>query len=111
MMSEFVDPGRFRTELALEAASLAPDGLGGHFESWFETAVVMARLEPVRADARFGAGQSLETVTHLVTTRWRADISSGMRFRLGARLFDIVTAYDPDETGRYLVCRTRETGR
>jgi head-tail adaptor len=33
-----------------------------------------------------------------------------MRFRRLARLFAIVTVHDPDETGRYLVCRVREEG-
>jgi head-tail adaptor len=29
--------------------------------------------------------------------------------RLG-RGFDILTVHDPDESGRYLVCRVKETG-
>jgi head-tail adaptor len=33
-----------------------------------------------------------------------------MRFRKGVRLFEIVTVHDPDESGRYLVCRVREKG-
>jgi head-tail adaptor len=33
-----------------------------------------------------------------------------MRFMKGARIFDILTIHDPDETGRYLICRVREEG-
>ncbi|GHD06492.1 phage head closure protein [Tianweitania populi] len=110
-MVSFIEPGSLRTELALEDVTLSEDGAGGHVEHWTEVATVFARLEPVRADARFGADQSLESVTHRVTLRFRDLVKSGMRFRLGARLFDIVTVHDPDESGRYLVCRTREQGR
>lgn len=111
MNSQFIDPGMFRTELALEKASLAPDGMGGHAETWGEVATVFARVEPVSASARFGAGQSVEEVTHRITLRHRADLRSGMRFKRGERAFAIVTAHDPDETDRYLVCRAREEGR
>ena len=110
MKAEFIDPGVFRREFGLEEASLTPDGAGGHVESWSEVATVFAKLEPVGATSRFGAGQTLETVTHRVTLRARTDIRSGMRFRRLGRQFAILTVHDPDETGRYLVCRVREDG-
>lgn len=111
MNSQFINPGLLRTELVLEQPSLEPDGLGGHAESWSEIATVFARVEPVAASARFGAGQTLEQTTHRITLRHRADLYSGMRFRRGERIFAILTVNDPDETGRYLVCRAQEVGR
>jgi SPP1 family predicted phage head-tail adaptor len=109
--SQFIDPGALRTELSLQQAELTPDGMGGHTEAWQEIATVFARIEPVSAGARFGAGQTLEEVTHRITLRHRADLGSGMRFVRGSRVFEILTAHDPDETRRYLICRTREEGR
>ncbi|MGN6467972.1 MAG: phage head closure protein [Rhizobiaceae bacterium] len=106
-----IDPGRFRTELVLEEVSDASDGMGGEVETWSAVATVFAGLEPVSARSVFAADQTLETVTHLVTLRQEQDIRSGMRFAKGARVFDILTVYDPDETGRYFICETRETGR
>jgi SPP1 family predicted phage head-tail adaptor len=106
-----IDPGRFRTELVLEEVSDASDGMGGEVEIWSAVATVFAEMEPVSAKSAFGADQTLETVTHLVTLRQEQDIRSGMRFAKGARVFDILTVYDPDETGRYFICETRETGR
>ncbi|WP_281685108.1 phage head closure protein [Thalassobaculum salexigens] len=73
-------------------------------------ATVFALIEPVSASAVFGAGQTLETVTHRITMRWRDGVASGMRLTRAGRTFEIVTVHDPDETGRYLVCRTREAG-
>src|SRR5690606_32876419 len=69
--AEFIDPGSFRHELALEEATAVPDDTGGYVESWTEIAVVFARMEPLAATSRFGADQTLETVTHRVTMRHR----------------------------------------
>ena len=110
MSTLFVDPGLLRSELVLQANTPAPDGLGGHAENWAEIATVFARIEPVSATSRFGPDQTMETVTHRVTLRWRGGVASGMRFVKQDRIFDIVTVHDPDDTGRYLVCRARETG-
>ena len=111
MRSEFIDPGALRHEVALQNAELTPDGLGGHADAWTEIATVFARIEPVGEESRFGAGQIRETATHRFTVRYRSDITSGMRFVRGGRLFDILTVHDPDETRRYLICRTTEKGR
>ncbi|RJG45897.1 phage head closure protein [Mesorhizobium sp. DCY119] len=111
MNATFIDPGRLRTELALQECVVTSDGLGGHGETWSEIASVFAMVEPVGAQSVFGAGQSLETVTHRVTIRRRDGVASGMRFVRQERVFEIVTVHDPDETSRYMVCRVREEGR
>ena len=38
----------------------------------------------------------------------RPDVKAGARLRRGSRLFAILSVHDPDESGRYLVCLTRE---
>ncbi len=108
MMTTFIDPGRLRTEVALEAATAVPDGAGGYGETWTEVAILFVQVEPVGASARFAAAQMLEDVSHRFTMRHRSGVAAGMRFRKGSRLFAIVTVHDPDETGRYLVCLVRE---
>lgn len=108
MRGEFIDPGAFRHELVLETATLTGDGAGGHQKTWAEAATFLARVEPVSAQSRFGADQTLERVTHRVTLRMRGGVEAGMRLRRGGRVYDIVTVHDPDESGRYLVCRVRE---
>lgn len=108
MRGTFIDPGALRQELVLEAPQSTADTLGGFTVTWVEAAVVFAMLEPVSARSRFSADQMLEDVTHRVTIRHRDDVRPGMRFRKGQRVLDVVTVHDPGETGRYLVCRTRE---
>ena len=110
MQTSFVDPGALRSELALQVNTPAPDGLGGHAESWSEIATIFARIEPASATSSFGPDQTVEMVTHRITIRWRNGVAAGMRFAKQGRIFDIVTVHDPDDSGRYLVCRAREVG-
>ena len=110
MRTLFLDPGSLRSELALQANTSVPDGLGGYAESWVEIATVFAKIEPVSATSRFGPDQTMETVTHRITMRWRSGVAAAMRFVRQGRIFDIVTVHDPDDTGRYLVCRAKEAG-
>ena len=111
MRARRIDPGRLRRLLTLEAVTPEPDGAGGFTPNWTAIATLHAALEPVAAVPRFGADQALPTVTHVVTLRARPDVRSGMRFAAGGRVFAIETVHDPDETGRFLVCRVREEGR
>ena len=110
MPTLFVEPGALRSELSLQEAQTNPDGMGGFAESWAEIGTVFGRIEPLTQASIFGADQVLETLTHRITIRRREGVSSGMRFTRGERVFDILTVSDPDETGRYLVCRVREEG-
>lgn len=103
-----IDPGALRTRLALEQATPAPDGAGGFSPDWTLVATLFGWVRPVSAANRFGAGQGLETTTHVVTIRHRDDVRGGMRFSTGARRMAIETAHDPDGTGRYLECRVKE---
>lgn len=111
MRGSFIDPGRMRTELMLEAMTGSPDGAGGQIENWAEIGAVMALVEPVSASDAVLADARAETITHRVTIRHRADVAAGMRFSKGARRFEVGSVHDPDESGRYLVCRCREERR
>ncbi len=111
MLTTFLDAGRLNQRLTLEQPVKTPDLSGGIDVSWIEAASVWALLEPIGAAMRNLAQQSTETVTHRITIRIRSDLKSGWRFRKDGRIFRIITIRDPDETGRYLVCRTEEEGQ
>ncbi|WP_269932233.1 phage head closure protein [Aminobacter sp. HY435] len=110
MRVSFIDPGALRSEFALEQCVTTPDDFGAQSESWVEVATLFAHVEPIAAQSIFGAGQTIETATHRVTTRWRTGLASGMRLRRNLRVLDIITVHDPDETRRYLVCGVKEVG-
>ena len=111
MATLFLDPGQFSHWLLVEEPVDAPDSAGGADRTWREVAATWGMIVPVTARMREFARQSDERTTHQITVRHRTDIRSGMRFRKGERLFAITTAHDPDETGRFLLCRCEEEGR
>lgn len=111
MLTTFIDAGLLKHRLVLEQIIETSDESGGLIVTWVEVATIWASIDSVHAAMRHLAQQSKETITHRIIVRFREDISSGWRFRKGNRLFKIITVRDPDETGRYLVCRAEEEGR
>lgn len=106
-----LDPGQMSARLDLEMQDDTSDGQGGIVSEFSVVASLWARIEPVSFGDEERAGEDVFTVTHHIWTRFRDDISAGMRFRKGARIFVVRAFYDPDETRRYLVCRCTEDGR
>ena len=111
MPTLFLDPGQFSHWLLIEAPDDEPDGAGGATRAWREIAATWGMVVPLSARMREVARQTDERTTHHVTVRMRDDVRSGMRFRKGERLLDILAAHDPDESGRFLLCRCSEEGR
>ena len=108
MVPLFLDPGLLRKRVSLQVVDLAPNGSGGTNAAWREIAEVSVRVEPVSVAAGERADRREATITHRVICRARGDVGHGMAFVLGSRRLVIVSVHDPDESGRYLVCRCRE---
>lgn len=108
MATLFIDPGSLNQEVLLEKSSIFAGEAGELDESWSEIASLWVRIEPAGPGPRMLGEQQLPELSHRITLRHRADISSTMRFRKGARIFQILTLHDPDEMGRYLVARVSE---
>jgi SPP1 family predicted phage head-tail adaptor len=105
------EAGRLRLRLQLERATSTPDGAGGATLEWNEIATVSADMAPAHASER-EIGQGLGDLTlQKILIRWRGDILTGDRFRLGERLFRVRSIIDPDEDERFLVCICEEEGR
>lgn len=104
----FLDAGQLTARLDLETPVETPDGQGGATVSHTVVSSHWARIEPVSAELAELGHVDRQAVTHRIWIRHAGGISAGRRFRKGARIFDILTVHDPDETGRYLVCRVKE---
>lgn len=105
------DPGELRVRLELERPVSVSDGQGGEVVSFVSVGGLWGRVEPVAAVSQENGGLRQVTVTHEIVVRKRGDLVSGMRFVNGARRFLVQAAHDPDEGGRYLLCRCAEEGR
>ena len=107
----FLDPGLLRTRArALEGRSEPSDGAGGAETAWQEVRELSVHVEPVAVEARERFDQREATVTHRVICRSDArGVEEGASFRLGdAAADDPDSVHDPDESGRFLVCRCEE---
>jgi SPP1 family predicted phage head-tail adaptor len=52
------------------------------------------------------ADRATGVVTHVVTMRFREDVTGGMRLLYRGRRYRVLAAYDPDARRRYVVLRT-----
>ncbi|KAA3514404.1 phage head closure protein [Agrobacterium rosae] len=107
----FLDPGQLTARLELEAPEELPDGQGGVTAGWRLLRSLWAAIEPVSQGAYERASADGVAVTHRIWAGFRSDIEAGMRFRKGARVFAVKSVIDPDETGRFIVCRCEEESR
>lgn len=107
-MSAASAPGRLSVRLELQREDETPDGSGGYVSAWTVVGDIWAQVIPIVAAPVERAGNRFAEATHRIVVRAENAVSAGMRFRKGARLFDIDAVFDPDETGRWLACMCRE---
>lgn len=103
-----IDPGRLSRRLVLEAPTAAPDGAGGIVTGFRTVARLFAAVDPLGPAEQEDTGFATWSRRLQVTLRYRSDLATGQRFRLGSRILVLESVTDPDETGRYLTCICRE---
>lgn len=111
MKTVLLDPGQLSARLALEIRDDASDGQGGIVSGFAPVASLWARIEPVSFKQEERGDEEIFAVTHRIWIRFRDDVTAGMRFRKGQRVFVVRAFYDPDEMRRYLICQCTEEGR
>lgn len=107
-MSAASTPGRLSVRLELQRQDETPDGSGGFASTWTAIGDIWAQVIPIGVSPVERAGNRFAEATHRIVVRAENAVSAGMRLRKGPRLFDIDAVFDPDETGRWLVCMSRE---
>lgn len=101
-MSTLAPIGALRARLILEAPTDVMDDNGGFTRTFSTLAVVWGEITPASGRASFDANQSEELLSHRIRIRWRSDVSSQHRLRLGARIFTIRSVQDAGEDKRFL---------
>lgn len=94
--------GGLNLRFAIERPVDAADDIGGASRTWTGVATVWGRLETQGGEAAFVAHRPESAISHRIVIRWRADITAALRLRLGARVFVINAATDPDGRRRFL---------
>jgi len=96
--------GAMRHRLTLQSPQDTADEIGGAARIYTNFAQVWAAIEPLSGTRLWQSQQAEQQISHRITIVFRADVSGDLRFILGSRIFEIKAAFDPDETGRFLVC-------
>jgi SPP1 family predicted phage head-tail adaptor len=99
-----------RHRVTLEAPVRTPDEGGTAVITWSAVADVWAAVRSVGGRERVEADRLAGRITHEIRIRWRDGVDATQRFRLGARLFLIHAARDPDARRRVLLCTCEEVG-
>jgi len=92
----------------LEAPVETPDGAGGVTRSFAVLATVWAKVTPVAARGEVVADDLAAAVTHRIFIRFRDDVTTSHRFRLGMRIYRIVALRDEDGSGRFIEIGAQE---
>ena len=94
--------GDMRHYLTVQAPQDTDDGIGGVTRVYVAFANVWAAIEPLSGTKTWQSQQNGQEISHRITIAYRTDISGDMQLVLGARIFEIRAAFDPDETGRFV---------
>ena len=101
-----LDPGRLTHQVVIQGiGARTPDGGGGYATSYAEIAngTVWAEVRPLSGNERLRAMKTTANATHMVTIRYRNDVSAKNRILHDGRAFKIVAPpIDPDERHDWL---------
>jgi SPP1 family predicted phage head-tail adaptor len=100
--------GRLRERVVLEAPVESDDGAGGVVRTYATQATLWAEIIAVGAKADVIADAVGAGVTHRITIRSGVAITMRHRFRLNARIFDVVSMRDADPQARFMLIEARE---
>lgn len=78
---------------------------------WTAVDTVFAALAPTRAGETIAGAAPTGLVGHRIEMRYRADVTSRDRLRLGDRIFRILAVHDLDERRNRLVVLAEEENR
>lgn len=101
-------PSELRHRLTLEEVQRVADGAGGFTTSWAGVADLWAALTPTGGSEGVEAGRLAGKRAYEIVLRYRDGVRPAMRFRMGARIFEILTVTDVGERHRWLRCLCEE---
>jgi SPP1 family predicted phage head-tail adaptor len=96
--------GSLRHRLVIERMSRSADGSGGALASWTALATAWGGIEALPGSEDFTEDAVSGEARYRITMRYREDIGPADRLRFDERVFEIVSAADPDGRKRRLMC-------
>lgn len=99
---------RMDKRVTLQSVAQASDGQGGFTDTWSSVASLWAEIEPLNGYEKLQAMQLASPVTHKVTIRYRAGVTTKDRLLYSGRVFHIKEVINVGEDGNFLRLRCVE---
>ena len=102
--------GKMRQKITIQYQSRTADGGGSEALSWLDPTTVFGYIQPKQGGERFFGDQLEERITHIITVRYRRDLSHKNRllyvsFIKGVkytRTFNVRRVLNRDSTNKFL---------
>lgn len=104
-----MEAGKLQHRVSLQAATETPTDTGEVTRVWTTYATVWARVEPLAGRELVYAQQTTPDVTHRVTLRYRAGVTTAHRLLYGSRILHIRAARNVEEDDVELQLDCQET--
>ncbi len=99
---------RLRHRVTIQTPVVAKSGRGGEVTTWSALATVYAQVQTQSAREQVQNDQTQPTASHVVTIRYRRDVTTQHRVKWGERVFSIVGVMEPDNRLRTLQLQCQE---
>lgn len=107
-----LNAGRLDKRVTVQSSVFSDDGAGGQSIAWLDVATVWASIDTGSGREFMAAQQLLPELTHLVTIRYRDDVTAANRLiylsRGNTRVLTIQSKIDPLERHEQLVLSCKE---
>jgi SPP1 family predicted phage head-tail adaptor len=100
--------GDLNKQILIQYPTKVPDGQGGFITTWVNAATVYAQISPVTAREQVWGMQTVMTISHTITIRYRSVLKASWRIKFGDRFFNIVSIINVDEANDYLQIMCKE---
>jgi SPP1 family predicted phage head-tail adaptor len=100
--------GELRDRIEIQRATDTSDGAGGTLRQWAIHDVVWAKVVPGTGREFATAKQTMPALSHMVSIRYRSDLSPAMRIRRGSQILAIHSTADVNSRGQELLILCEE---
>lgn len=100
--------GKLRQRVTIQAPTRTRNERGAEVLAWSDVATVWAEVRTPYGRERTANEQTVAVLTHVVTMRFRSDVTPSHRLRWGSRTFALLATPDPDNRRRVMVCQCQE---
>ena len=90
---------------SIESRTTVSDAAGGGTAVWSELATAWAKVIPLTLGQQLREGQEQEDMVYEIWIRYRSDVTTACRFRIGSEYYRMYAVVDADHLRQWLMMR------